>query len=179
LDPRKRFLLLGLAFAVFLVISYVENMIFFGLLGSVLQNSFLAVAVLFAHNVLVVSLILLAMTFYVDLVVLGFFRREKYASIVVDHPRTFASVFAVVIVFLSILRGSSLLGGLIVENLPLILFVSAPIALVEGYGIYLVIAKTLGRAISMKDLLYIYGIFLVAAVMEVGFINMLKYFTTV
>ncbi len=178
MNTRRRFLLLGLALTVFLAISYVENMIFFSLLSSVLQNSFLAVAMLFAHNVLVVSLILLAMTFYVDLVVLGFFRKEKYANIVIDHPRTFASVFAVVIVFLSILRGSSLLGGVIVENLHLILFISAPIAIVEGYGIYLVIAKTLGRAISMKDLLYIYGIFLVAAVMEVGFINVLKHFAT-
>ena len=166
--------MVGLAFAIFLVISYIENMMFFSLLGRVLQNPLIAVATLFAHNILVVSLILLAMTFYVDLVLLGFFRREKYASIVIDHPRTFASVFAVMIVFLSILRGSSLLGELIVENLPIILLVSAPIAVVEGYGIYLVIAKTLGRAISMKNLLYIYGIFLAAAVMEVGFINILK-----
>jgi hypothetical protein len=32
----------------------------------------------------------------------------------------------------------------------------------------------LSRTISLKDLIYIYGIFLIAAVMEVGFIELLK-----
>ena len=57
--------------------------------------------------------------------------------------------------------------------MPLILLVSAPIGIVEGYGIYLTIKKTLSRTASMKDLTYIYGIFLIAAIMEVGFINVL------
>jgi len=40
---------------------------------------------LFVHNVLVVSLILLGMTFYVNLVILNFFKREKYSHIVLEH----------------------------------------------------------------------------------------------
>jgi hypothetical protein len=128
---------------------------------------------LFVHNVLVVSLIILGMTFYVNLVVLNFFKKEKYADIVLEHPRTFALVFAVVVIFLSILRGSSLFGGLTIEELPLILLISAPMGIVEGYGIYLTIKKTLGRTMSTKDLVYIYGIFLIAAIIEVGFINLL------
>ncbi len=139
-----------------------------------IQSQLLAVGVLFLHNIIVISLILLGMTFYVNLVVLDFFKKEKYAHIVLEHPGTFAIVFTFMIIILSILRGSTILyGGIRIENLPLILLISAPIGIVEGYGIYLTIKKTLSRTISMKDLAYIYGIFLIAAIMEVGFINLL------
>lgn len=186
-DERRRTMVLGLAFLVLLVVSSVENTVFFNILGDVLSNEVLAdalsnqvlaVGMLFTHNVLVISLILLAMTFYVNLVILDFFNREKYAHVVLEHPRTFAVVFTIVILFLSILRVSSLLGGISVEDLPLVLLVSAPIGIVEGYGIYLTIEKTLSRAMSMRHLAYIYGIFLIAAIMEVGFINLLIRITT-
>ena len=171
--------MLGLAFLISLAISFVVNTFFLqGLTDllqnqEVLQNQLLAVIMLFVHNVLVVSLILLGMTFYVNLVILNFFKREKYAHIVLEHPRTFALVFAIVVVFLSILRGSSLFGGLNIEKLPLILLISTPMGIVEGYGIYLTIKKTLSRSVSTKGLIYIYGIFLIAAIIEVGFINLL------
>lgn len=178
-------MLLGLAFLVFLALSYVVNVTFFSILGDVFSSRILAldiffmqVGMLFIHNVLVVSLILLGMTFYVNLVVLDFFNREKYADIVLEHSRTFALVFTIMILFLSILRGSSLLGGISIEDLPLILLISAPIGIVEGYGIYLTIEKTLSRAMSTKYLAYIYGIFLIAAIMEVAFIHLLLWVTT-
>lgn len=176
-DERKRTVFLGLAFLVLLVLSSVENTVFFGILGEIFSNQFLAVGMLFIHNVLVISLILLGMTFYVNLVILDFFKREKYSRVVLDHPRTFAFVFTIMIVFLSILRGSSLLGGIDVEVLPLVLLVSAPIGIVEGFGIYLTIAKTLRRAMSLRGLACIYGIFFIAAIMEVGFINLLIWIT--
>jgi len=158
---------------ILLFLSYAENLVFFSILGEVLGNQFLAVAMLFIHNVLVISLILLGMTFYTNLV-LNFFKKDKYELVVLEHPRTFAIVFAVMIVFLSILRGSNLIyGGILLNVLPQLILVSAPIGTVEGYGIYLTIRKTLSRTMSMKDLAYIYGIFLIAAVMEVGFINLL------
>ena len=178
-NQKTRTVVLGLAFLTCLAISFVVNTFFLqGLTDilqnqEVLQNQLLAVAMLFVHNVLVVSLIILGMTFYVNLVVLNFFKREKYADIVLEHSRTFALVFAVVVIFLSILRGSSLFGGLIIEKLPLILLISAPMGIVEGYGIYLTIKKTLSRSMSTKDLIYIYGVFLIAAIIEVGFINLL------
>ena len=179
-DAKKQTALLGLAFLLLLLISSFENTVFFQMSSDVLknlsgiQNQALAVGVLFLHNIIVISLILLGMTFYVNLVVLNFFKREKHADIVLEHPRTFALVFTLVIILLSILRGSTILyGGISVEALPLILLVSAPIGIVEGYGIYLTIKKTLSRTMSMKDLAYIYGIFFIAAVMEVGFINLL------
>jgi hypothetical protein len=174
LDAKKNTALLGLAFVVFLGLSYAENRFFFGILGNVLQNPFLAIAMLFMHNVLVVSLILLGMSFYVNLVVLNFFKREKYADVIIAHPQSFALIFTCIIIFLSILRGATLIyGGITLESLPLILLISAPIGIIEGYGIYLTIKRTLGRTISMKALAYIYGVFFVASIMEVGFINLL------
>ena len=177
-DERKRTMFLGLAFLILLVVSSVENMVFFSILSEIFSNQFLAVGMLFIHNVLAISLILLGMTFYVNLVILDFFKREKYSHIVLEHPRTFAFVFTIMIVFLSILRGSSLLGGINVEVLPLVLLISAPIGIVEGYGIYLTIEKTFSRSMSMKGLVYIYVIFLIAAIMEVGFINLLIWAAT-
>lgn len=176
-NDRKRTVFLGFAFLILLVVSSVENTAFFSTLSEIFSNQFLAVGMLFIHNVLVVSLILLGMTFYVNLVISDFFKREKYSHIVLEHPRTFALVFTIMVVFLSILRGSSLLGGINVEVLPLVLLVSAPIGIVEGYGIYLTIVRTLSRSMSMRGLAYIYGIFFIAAVMEVGFINLLIWVT--
>ncbi|MEM3704167.1 MAG: hypothetical protein QXX79_07120 [Candidatus Bathyarchaeia archaeon] len=179
-DAKKRVFLLGLAFLFLLLLASFENMIFFTILRSILQNQFLAVGMLFIHNVLVISLILLGMSFYVSLVVSNFFKREKYSHIVLEHPQVFALIFTLVIVFLSILRGGTLIyGGIMLEALPSILLISTPIGLIEGYGIYLTIKKTLSRALSTKDLIYIYGIFLLAAVMEVGFINILVKVSTV
>ena len=61
-------------------------------------------------------------------------------------------------------------GGTNLEGLPLILLVSAPIGIVEGYGITLTIKDTEQNHVT-KALAYIYGVFFVALVMEVGFIN--------
>ena len=174
MNAKTTTVLLGLAFLAFLGLAYAENLFFFNILGEVLQNQFLAVGMLFMHNVLVVSLILIGMTFYVNLVVLNFFKREKHADVVVTHPRSFAGIFACIIVFLSILRGATLINGKVTfETLPLILLISAPVGIVEGYGIYLTIKKTLGGTMSMRGLGYIYGVFFVASIMEVAFINLL------
>ena len=81
MDAKKNTALLGLAFLVLLGLSYAENLFFFGILDEVLQNQFLAVGILFLHNVLVVSLILIGMTFYVNLVILNFFKHEKHADV--------------------------------------------------------------------------------------------------
>lgn len=173
MNEKTRTLLLGLAFLLFLGLSYIENILFFTTIGEILQNSFLAIVALFAHNALVISLIILGMSFYVNLVLLNFFKREKYASVIIEHPRTFAIVFTVLVIFLSILRGFSLLGGINIESLPRVILMSLPLGIIEGYGIYLAIHKTLGRTMALRDMLYIYGIFFAAAIIEVGAINLI------
>ena len=175
LDEKQRVVLLGLAFLILLVLSYIANTAFFDSLRVIFQNQLLVFSMIFINNVTVVSLILLGMTFYVDLVVLGFFKSEKYANVVLEHPRTFAIVFAFIILFFSVLRGANLFfGSIIVEALPEIFLASTPIGLIEGYGIYLTIKKTLSRTILIKDLILVYGVFLIAALAEVGFINILR-----
>ena len=166
-------ILLGAVLLLFLLLAYFENLAFFSNLHNVFGNPFLAVSVIFVHNVLAVSLILLGMTFYVNLV-LTFFPKKKYEYIVLERPRVFALLFTVVIIVIGILRGTTLVYGEVsIEALPLILLISAPIATVESYGIYLTIKKTLERTLSLRDLAFIYIIFLTAAVMEVSFINVL------
>ena len=174
LDERRRLVLLGLAFLILLILSYFENVIFFQTLNTLFLNQLLAFFMFFIHNITVISLILLGMTFYVNLVVQGFFKGQKHEDVVLQHPGTFAIVFTILIVFLSILRGSTLIfGEIMVEALPKILLASVPIGILEGYSIYLTIKKTLSRTISLKALAYIYSIFFIAAVVEVGFINLL------
>ncbi|MEM2780580.1 MAG: hypothetical protein QW791_06930, partial [Candidatus Bathyarchaeia archaeon] len=158
-----------------LLLSSFENTVFFMVLAKgIMQNQILAVGMIFLHNVLVVSMILLGMSFYVDLVVAGFFKREKYSYIVLEHPQAFAIVFTLMIVFLSILRGCTLIYGKVnLEASPRMLVMSMPVGIVEGCGIYLTLKKTLSRTLKTKDLVYIYGVFFIAAIVEVAFINLL------
>jgi hypothetical protein len=171
---REKVVLLGIAFLVLLVLSYFENVLFFQTLNTLFQNQFLGFLMIFIHNVTVISLILLGMTFYVNLVIQGFFKGQKHEDVVLKHPKIFAIVFTIVIVLLSILRGSNLIfGEIMIEAIPKIVLASVPMGIMEGYGIYLTIKKTLSRALSLNDLAYIYGIFFIAALVELGFINLL------
>jgi len=166
-------LLLGPVFLIFLALSYVENGFFLKILDSLLKNQLLAVAMIFIHNIIVVSLVLLGLTFYVYLMALDSFKREKHGRVVLEHPRAFAMIFTFLILFLSLLKGTRLFYGEIgVELLPLILLGSSPIGIIEGYGIYLTVKNTLS-GISMKDLVHIYVVFLIAAIIEVTIINLL------
>jgi hypothetical protein len=85
---------LGLVFVLFLVVAYAENGSFFGTVGNVFLNTQLAVS----HNVLVVSLILLGMTFYVGLV-LNFMPNRKEEHVTINNPRVFAFVFTLLVLF--------------------------------------------------------------------------------
>jgi hypothetical protein len=175
-DSKRKTALLGLIFLVFLAIAYVENILFFNLahVRNFFGNQLLAIFMLFVHNTLAISLILLGMTFYVNLVVLNFFRREKYADVLLQHPQIFAVTFTIIVLLLSILRvGALIYGEIDIAYVPQILLISTPIGIIEGYGIYLTISKTLSRTMSTKDLIFIYAIFLIAAIIEVWFINLL------
>jgi hypothetical protein len=175
LNEKYRVTLLGLTFLFLLMLSYLANTAFFNVFEALFQNQLLVFTMIFINNVIVASMILLGMTFYVDLVVLGFFKREKYANVVLEHPRTFAVVFTFIVLFISILRGANFfMGRIVVEALPTIFMVSAPMVILEGYGVYITIQKTLSRAIAVKDLVHIYGIFFIAALVEIGLIHILR-----
>ena len=172
---KKRTLLLGITLLIFLALAYVENRAFFEYSGNLFANPPIAVLVVFIHNVLVVSLILLAMTFYVELV-LSFFKPKKYEYVVLQHPRSFALAFTLMIIFLSIIRASMIVFDTVVlGNLAMFVMLSLPNGIIEGYGIYLTIRKTLSRNMTNRALAIIYLLFLIAAVVEVGFIQLLLF----
>lgn len=175
---KKRTVLLGVCLLLFLVLASAENIVFFGYSGNLFANPPVAVILVFIHNVLVVSLILLAMTFYVELV-LSFFKPRKYEYIVLQHPRVFALVFTFMIILLSIFRASMIVFGTVfISGLATVVLLSLPNGLIEGYGIYLTIQKTLKRSMTMQDLLVIYLLFFIAAMVEVGFIQLLLLIST-
>jgi len=167
--------MLGTAFLVCLALAYVENLLFFSNLKEVFSNPSLAIMIIFVHNVLVISLIMVAMTFYVEFV-LAFLPKRKYEYVVLEHPRLFAFVFTVMILVISVFRASTLLyGQVFVNTLALVLLVSVPNGLLEGYGIFQCIQKTLRRSMTMKDMVVIYSIFFVASLIEVGYIQFLSW----
>ena len=173
MNPKKRTVILGLVFLLLLVFAYVENSSFFGSLGDVFSNPPLAVLFVFVHNVLVVSLILLGMTFYVGLV-LNFMPQRKTEYVVLHNPRIFAFVFTLMIILISILRASMLVyGQVFVDTLALVIILSTPNAILEGYGIFQTIEKTLKRKMTIKALAAIYTLFFVAALIEVGYVQLL------
>jgi hypothetical protein len=173
-SPKKRTAVLGLVFLLLLVFAYVENTSFFGSLGDVFLNAPLAVFFIFVHNVLVVSLILLGMTFYVGLV-LNFMPKRETEDVVLHNPRIFAFVFTIMVIFISILRASTLVyGKVFVDTLFLIILLSTPNAIIEGYGIFQTIERTLKRNMTTKSLAGIYALFFIAALIEVGYVYLLR-----
>jgi len=173
LNAAKRTAVLGLVFLLCLGLAYVENLSFFRYLASIFSNPAVAVAMVFVHNVLVVSLIVVGMAFYVDFV-LTFMPKRKYEYAVLQHPRLFAFIFTIMILIISIFRASTLLyGQVLVSSLALIVLISAPNGIVEGYGIFQSIKKTLKKNMTLKDLAFIYSLFFLAAVIEVGFTQVL------
>jgi hypothetical protein len=173
-NPKQKTALLGLVFLLLLVFAYVENSSFFGSVGEVFSNAPLAVLFIYIHNVLVVSLILLGMTFYVKLV-LNFMSKNETDYVVLHNPRIFAFVFTVMVIFISILRASTLVyGKVFLETLVLVIVLSTPNAILEGYGIFQTIERTLKRNMTTKALAGIYLLFLIAAFIEVGYVYLLR-----
>jgi len=166
---KKRTVLLGLVFLFFLALSYVENTSFFIYIRDSFTNPPVAIAFVFIHNVLAISLIVLAMAFYVQ-VVLTFMPKRKIEYVILENPQVFAAVFTAMILLISVLRASTLVRGQVeVTTLALVLLLSLPNGVVEGYGIFQAIKKTLAKNLKMHDLVVIYAVFFVAAVIEVGF----------
>jgi len=170
---KKRTVILGLVFLFFLALSYIENASFFVYIRDSFANPPIAVPLVFIHNVLAISLIILAMAFYVE-IVLTFMPKRKIEYVVLQNPEIFAVVFTVMIILISILRASTLVRGQVdVTTLALVILLSLPNGLVEGYGIFQAIKKTLKKTLQTRDLAIIYSIFFIAAVVEVGFVQAL------
>jgi len=174
LGSRKKAIILGVVFLLFLAFAYGVNVTFYSSLKDIFANPIVAVVMVFIHNVLAVSVIIVGMTFYVEYVVSALAERRKIELVVVKHPRPFAVVFTVLVLFMSILRASTMLyGRVVVSSLTIIMLLSLPNGIVEGFGIFLSIFKTLKKELTMKDLMTIYILFFVAALIEIGFVQLL------
>jgi len=175
---KKRTVILGLVFLFFLAFSYIENTSFFVYIRDSFAHPPVAIPLVFIHNVLAISLIILAMAFYVE-IVLAFMPKRKIEYVVLQNPEVFAVVFTVMIILISILRASTLVRGQVdVNTLALVILLSLPNGFVEGYGIFHAIKKTLRKNLAMWDLAIIYLIFFIAAVIEVGFVQALLWLST-
>ena len=64
-------------------------------------------------------------------------------------------------------------GQVVVNTLALVILLSTPNAIIEGYGIFRTIEKTLKRKMTLKDLAVVCSIFFMAAVIEVGYVQLL------
>ena len=174
MNPKQRTVIFGLVFLFVLFFAYAENSSFFGSVGDVFSNAPLAVFFIYVHNVLVVSLIFLGMTFYVGLV-LNFMSKNETDYVILHNPRVFSFIFTIMVIFISILRGSTLVyGKVFVETLFLIVLLSTPSAIIEGYGIFQTIERTLKRNMTKNALVGIYLLFLIAAIIEVGYVYLLR-----
>ncbi len=173
-EGKRRTIILGLVFLFFLTLAYVENTSFFVYIqGSFTTNPPLAVVLLFIHNVLAISLIILGMAFYVE-IVLNFMPKRQIEYVIIQNPSIFAVVFTAMILLMSILRANTLITGEIdIGKLVLVILISVPNALVEGYGIFQAIKKTLSKKLQIRSLGLIYLIFFLAAIVEVGFVQLL------
>lgn len=172
MTEKSKAVLLGLLFLACLILAYFENTLFFNSLGDVFATFWTAVSIVFLHNVFAVSLIMLGMTFYVKFV-LTFLPQRRFEYVVLQHPRLFASMFTLVILVVSILRTNTLLRTQFLQNLLLIVLLSLPQGVLEACAIFLSIEKILKRNLARKNVITVYSIFLLAAVLEVSLIHLL------
>ena len=170
-NEKIRISFLGLSFLLLLLFSSLSNSVFLNSLAVLYQNQILVFLMIFMNNVIVISLIIIGMTFYVKLVKFGFFKDEKYSTVIIDNPRIFALIFSFIVLFLGILRAvNHFFGRITINLLPQILLVNTPLGIIEGYGVYLAIKKTLNQTLTLKNIFYIFGILSIAAIIEVGMI---------
>ncbi|MBS7653968.1 hypothetical protein KEJ43_02715 [Candidatus Bathyarchaeota archaeon] len=176
MSSKNKAITLGFVFVFFLALAYFENTLFLGYSSNIFANPPLAIAVIFMHNVIVVSLIIIGMSFYVEFVP-AFLPKRKVDYVVLDHPRIFAAIFTVIILVISILRiYQHIYGRIVFDVVEIIMLVSLPHGIVEAYGIYKAIHVTLANSLTNKALAKICLIFLLAAILEVGFVQILRFF---
>jgi hypothetical protein len=173
LSPKAKTAVLGIVFLLVLTMGYFETMFFLGLATQILAQTSTAIGMVFIHNVITISLVILGMTFYVELVTAFPPKRETELA-VLTHPRLFAIIFTAIMLFVSILRTSTVLGGQIAINIiTIIMLAGLPHGIIEALGIYTAIHRTLTKKLTNKSLFAIYLLFFVAAIIEIGFVRAL------
>ncbi|MEM2740450.1 MAG: hypothetical protein QXQ29_06595 [Candidatus Bathyarchaeia archaeon] len=164
---KRRVVVLGLIFLVFLILAYFENNLFLGYIGKIFAHPILTITVIFFHNVIASSLIVLGMNFYIEFT--RILPRATYKEyMVLEKPRLFSAIFTIFIMAMSIFRIVAFLnGGLAYGMVVSIIAAALPHSFIEAYSIYNAIYKVLTKRLTIKALAAIYLLLLSAAVLEV------------
>jgi len=169
ISQKRRTIILGCIFISFLALAYYENTLFLGYVEHVFRYPPLAITVVFLHNVIAVSLIMIGMRLYLELV-LAFPPKRDIEYAVLNHPSLFAFAFTAIILIASILKvGTFFHEQIIMSLMSMITLVFLPHGVTEAYGIYMSIHRTLTNTLTNKTLVTIYLIFFLAGILEVGF----------
>ena len=156
--------LLGLALAALIILVRFESGALFSSAPMVLCSGPLAAAALiFAHNSLAATVVLVGMGFYAaltDILPEKLVRRER---LIRERARPFSAALAALILLNSLRAG---LFAITLNVLPLLL----PIAALEGYGLYLAALFPLKGRITAANLVKVYAVFLVGAILEAALI---------
>lgn len=175
MDEKRKTITLGLAFSSILILSYFENKLFLDNIRSFFVSPAFTIGMLFIHNVIAVSLIILGMSFYV-MVVKTFLPKRRIEYIVLNHPRFFALVFTGIILISSVFRVWAIMGVRAIDMISTAMVIFLPHGVLEAFGIYVAVHKTLTESLTGRALAGIYFLFFLAAVLEVGFIIVLVAF---
>ncbi len=172
---KSKTIALGLTFLLFLGIAYFENRLFLENIRRFFVSPTLTVAMFFIHNVIVVSLIIIGMSFYV-MGVKTFLPQKGVEYIVLNHPRLFSIVFTMIILVASVMKVDVVIGGRAMDMVATAMAIFLPHGVLEAFGIYTAVHRTLTERLTGRTLAAIYFIFLLAAILEVGFIIALVLF---
>jgi hypothetical protein len=177
MDTKNKTIAFGVTFALLLILAYFESRLFLENIRSFFVSPVLTVAMFFTNNVIAVSLIIVGMSFYV-MVVKTFLPKRGFEYVVLNHPRLFAMVFTGIILVSSVVRVGVIMGGRAMDMITTTMAIFLPHGILEAYGIYTTVHRTLTERLTGRVLVLIYFIFFMAVILEVGFVVALVFFAS-
>lgn len=155
-------------FIAFVFVAKFETSLMFSSIANLVPSA-LMVLLLFTHNSLVTTTVLLGMLFIKSAVDALPKRFWGYNRAIVEHQRGLAAVFTAVF----IVRSWFQFGGFSFELFPIL--IALPVVAIESYGIYLATFFGLHGRVSVSDLLKVYITFLIGAIVETTLIASIPY----
>jgi hypothetical protein len=159
LEDKLRVAVLGLVFSALLSLVHFESRVFMPLADWVVHARAVMVVLIFTHNSLAATAIVVGMLFASTFVEALPVKYRRGNGVAVARPKVFSAVFAVLLVLRSLL----VWGGSLNANA---LLHCVPVAALEACGLYLATLMGLRSSVSMKNMATLYALFLAGAIME-------------
>ena len=153
----------GLATALLLALTRFETNMFVSGSFSVLRLGSWMAALIFAHNSLAATAVTVSICFYMALVEALPERFRKKEVLVVKHAKIFSVALAVFLVFNSVFMGVGMVAFQFIH-------LWLPVAVVEVCGLYLATFYPLQKRVSLTNMVKVYAVFLVGALVETAVI---------